>query len=109
MYTLFVVDEMCYKKVDECNQTWFHCTACDRKYKYSRSVRRHLRYECGKTPQFQCHLCGKKMKHKSNFKTHLATVHSFSFEVIKEQKYRLVFFIDTVNMFSETMIKTINF
>ncbi|XP_046659219.1 zinc finger X-chromosomal protein-like [Homalodisca vitripennis] len=54
----------------------FVCSKCGRLYKRKNHVVQHLRYECGKEPQFACNYCGFRAKQKSNLKTHVVTRHS---------------------------------
>lgn len=51
------------------------CPNCSRSYKRRDSVARHLKYECGKEPQFQCFYCPKKFAQKCNLKYHMSAVH----------------------------------
>lgn len=51
------------------------CYSCGRYYKYKGGLSQHLRYECGKEPQFCCQLCPYKAKQKSTLKTHMALKH----------------------------------
>lgn len=51
---------------------------CGRSYKGScrrHSLKRHLRFECGKLPQFQCMVCFKRFTNKKNMQYHLAAIH----------------------------------
>lgn len=53
----------------------YPCPTCGRKYTHLQSVAQHLRYECGKDPQFKCPQCDYKAKQKCNLKAHLARKH----------------------------------
>lgn len=56
--------------------THFYCpNNCGRKYKYKTGLCAHLKFECGKEPQFHCKFCSKKFTLKGNLKTHYALVH----------------------------------
>ncbi|VVC28705.1 Zinc finger C2H2-type,Zinc finger, RING/FYVE/PHD-type [Cinara cedri] len=51
---------------------------CGRSYKGARrkyTLNRHLMFECGVDPQFQCQICQRKFPHNSNLKKHLLCVH----------------------------------
>lgn len=48
---------------------------CGRSYKNKPTVRRHLQYECGIEPQFECYICHKKFPYPLKLKLHLGTVH----------------------------------
>ncbi|XP_060535629.1 zinc finger protein 2-like [Cylas formicarius] len=45
----------------------FHCLGCSRSYKHEASLRKHMKYECGKPPQFACHICRRKFTQKDEF------------------------------------------
>lgn len=49
---------------------------CGRWFQYRSSYYRHLKYECGKEPGFQCPYCAHRSKRASNLKKHVATLHS---------------------------------
>lgn len=49
---------------------------CGRKYKYRGSLARHLKYECGVKPKFQCTICSKYFKQRINFKIHMMRIHN---------------------------------
>lgn len=53
----------------------FECNRCGRFYKFRGNLRKHQRYECGKEPQFACHLCSYKAKHRGTLKTHIGFKH----------------------------------
>nr|CAH7735846.1 unnamed protein product [Callosobruchus chinensis] len=48
----------------------YNCPQCCKIYKHANNLNRHLRYECGKTPQFSCSLCPKAYTQKSSLKSH---------------------------------------
>lgn len=80
IFANFVTGKMYYCKLDELNRILYYCTTCDKKYKHSRSLYRHRKYECDQPPQFQCHFCEKNFKQKCNFKSHLTSVHNVFYE-----------------------------
>lgn len=49
---------------------------CGRAYMYLSTLSTHQRYECGKSPQFQCSLCPYKAKQKGNLTRHMAGMHN---------------------------------
>ena len=51
------------------------CPQCNRKYKHKRSLQHHLKFECGKEPQFQCPVCPAKHKSRSNLYMHTRNKH----------------------------------
>lgn len=53
----------------------FSCTTCLKSYRYKNGLYRHLKFECGKEPQFHCPNCPYKTKHKSSLKTHVISRH----------------------------------
>ncbi|XP_034938701.1 zinc finger protein 596-like [Chelonus insularis] len=66
----------------------FPCHTCGKSYTRKDTLRRHLRYECGKNPQYICYVCKKGFKQKSNFQRHNLNVHGFRlyFEVSKVKR-----------------------
>lgn len=52
------------------------CPQCQKSYTQKRNMIRHLRYECGVEPKFQCQYCSFKAKQKANLKSHIWFKHS---------------------------------
>jgi len=54
----------------------FECPKCMKTYSYSRTLKRHVKFECGKEPQLQCPHCPKRTIHNANLKRHIMIMHS---------------------------------
>jgi hypothetical protein len=54
------------------------CLKCGKKYKWKGSLRNHVRLECGKEPQFYCHVCPHRTYQKGNLIRHLALFHKLT-------------------------------
>ncbi|KAL1129457.1 hypothetical protein AAG570_013983, partial [Ranatra chinensis] len=52
------------------------CPTCGRLYKWKHSLKMHIKFECGKEPQFKCSFCNYRSKIKSNLKRHLYIRHN---------------------------------
>lgn len=55
----------------------FKCDACSRSYKLKSSLINHVKYECGKTPQFHCKYCLYNTFRKGNLQRHELSKHQF--------------------------------
>ena len=53
----------------------FRCTRCGKVYVRKGTLTRHLKFECGKEPQFHCPHCSLRTKHKSSLLTHMYCKH----------------------------------
>ncbi|GLV34649.1 longitudinals lacking [Carabus blaptoides fortunei] len=53
----------------------FPCHKCTRSYIRKDSLQRHLQWECGKEPQFQCPFCPQKCKRKAHQIRHIQRQH----------------------------------
>ncbi|XP_043486079.1 ichor-like [Polistes fuscatus] len=53
--------------------TMYSCLRCGNAYTRPHSLNRHIRFECGVEPQFECPICHKKSKHKHNLLLHMRT------------------------------------
>lgn len=51
------------------------CPRCGRRYKLKSSLRNHIKWECGKEPQFQCPFCSYRAKQKMHVVRHLERMH----------------------------------
>lgn len=51
------------------------CEQCGKLYKQKGTLAFHLRYECGKEPQFSCDFCNYKAKRKTSLNSHIAFKH----------------------------------
>lgn len=58
------------------NDKAYQCDKCQRMYKRRQGLAQHLRYECGKEPQFACLQCVYKTKRKENLKQHMIKKHT---------------------------------
>lgn len=55
----------------------FKCTKCGvAHYNYKKSLNKHLKYKCGKDPQFTCTFCSYKAYWKNNLKDHIKRYHT---------------------------------
>ncbi|KAK9502429.1 hypothetical protein O3M35_011211 [Rhynocoris fuscipes] len=53
----------------------FVCLTCGKRYRYDKGLSRHIRFECGKDPQFKCTYCPYEAKRKEHLKTHIINKH----------------------------------
>ncbi|EFN68026.1 Longitudinals lacking protein, isoforms A/B/D/L, partial [Camponotus floridanus] len=53
----------------------FTCTRCGRSYMRKDSLQRHIHWECGKEPQFQCPFCPQRCKRKAHWLRHMRRQH----------------------------------
>lgn len=51
----------------------YACDRCGNTYARPHSLNRHVRFECGVEPKFECPICHKKSKHKHNLVLHMRT------------------------------------
>ncbi|KAG8308234.1 hypothetical protein J6590_002319 [Homalodisca vitripennis] len=57
----------------------FSCSNCGRSYIRKDSLQRHVLWECGKEPMFQCPYCPQRCKRKSHYKRHIERQHQEAF------------------------------
>ncbi|KAK9502417.1 hypothetical protein O3M35_011199 [Rhynocoris fuscipes] len=53
------------------------CPKCSRSYMRRKHLNRHLKFECGKEPQFQCPHCPYRAKYKASLKSHVSLRHTY--------------------------------
>jgi len=51
------------------------CSQCGKGYSNNGNLMRHLKFECGKEPQFHCPHCPLRTRHKSNLLSHMYCKH----------------------------------
>ncbi|EFN84244.1 Longitudinals lacking protein, isoforms A/B/D/L [Harpegnathos saltator] len=51
------------------------CKDCGKIYKQRNALWRHYKYECGKSPRFQCPYCRYRTKQRSNMYSHIKHKH----------------------------------
>lgn len=61
----------------------FPCERCGRSYIRKDSLRRHLQWECGKEPTFQCPYCSQRSKRKAHHIRHIRRQHSDMIDLVK--------------------------
>ncbi|XP_066991955.1 longitudinals lacking protein, isoforms H/M/V isoform X11 [Anabrus simplex] len=57
------------------------CPGCGKVYTWKYTMRRHLKFECGKEPQFPCGYCDQRFKRKSHLSSHIKNRHRFLLEL----------------------------
>ncbi|KYN03457.1 Longitudinals lacking protein, isoforms A/B/D/L [Cyphomyrmex costatus] len=66
--------EVSSNQVTASNRDYFYyCPRCGNAYTRPHSLNRHMKFECGVEPQFECPICHKKSKHKHNLLLHMRT------------------------------------
>ncbi|XP_012270368.1 longitudinals lacking protein isoform X23 [Orussus abietinus] len=53
----------------------YHCPRCNAGYTYKKTLKTHLKYDCGKEPRFKCPYCNKRDKCSSNIYKHVRMRH----------------------------------
>ena len=53
------------------------CTQCEKTYARKQGLNYHLKWECGKEPQFFCNICTYKTHRKGNLFRHISVRHNF--------------------------------
>lgn len=88
-YLKFVIPQIefrtCYRlclllKYIILGETVFACEACRRKYRSKTALNRHVRYDCGKSPKFECNVefCNYKAYQKVHLIRHLYRIHKIA-------------------------------
>lgn len=62
----------------------FKCHQCERSYIRKDSLQRHLTYECGKEPMFQCPFCPQKCKRRGHQIRHVRRRHKDKIGLLEE-------------------------
>lgn len=62
----------------------FKCPQCERSYIRKDSLQRHLTYECGKEPMFQCPFCPQKCKRRGHQIRHVRRRHKDKIGLLEE-------------------------
>ncbi|PSN29139.1 hypothetical protein C0J52_26677, partial [Blattella germanica] len=60
----------------------FPCDRCGRSYVRKDSLQRHLQWECGKEPTFQCPFCPQRCKRKAHQIRHIRRQHSDMIQLV---------------------------
>jgi hypothetical protein len=73
----------------------FPCDRCGRSYARKDSLQRHLQWECGKEPTFQCPFCAQHFVHKSCQIHHIHRQHSDVINMVDPKSHSRI--VETVN------------
>lgn len=69
-------DSLIFTKAKDTSKSGYCCPKCGKIYTWSYTMKRHLRFECGKEPQFQCRHCLNKFKRKCHLMSHVRNRHN---------------------------------
>jgi hypothetical protein len=53
----------------------YRCEKCGKMYTWKQGLLDHVRFVCGKDPQFHCNICNYKSHRKGNFTRHMISLH----------------------------------
>ncbi|XP_078043297.1 longitudinals lacking protein-like [Augochlora pura] len=53
----------------------YYCPRCNAGYTYKKTLKTHMKYDCGKEPRFKCPYCNKRDKCSSNIYKHIRMRH----------------------------------
>lgn len=53
----------------------FRCEKCGKMYAWKQGLLNHVRFVCGKDPQFHCSVCTYKTHRKGNLMRHILSLH----------------------------------
>ncbi|GFG35033.1 hypothetical protein Cfor_07636, partial [Coptotermes formosanus] len=68
---------MSHSTISSAKKKAFSCPRCNKVYNWRTNLRRHIRLECGKAPQFHCSFCPYKTKQKAHLTRHIAGRHRY--------------------------------
>ncbi|KAK2584890.1 hypothetical protein KPH14_002486 [Odynerus spinipes] len=71
----------------DCFRKPFDCPKCGRCFTVKGNMTRHLKYECGQAPRFQCPYCEFRSKQTSNVMSHIRTRHAGQRVYVVHLKY----------------------
>lgn len=57
----------------------YDCHICGKRYSSQGALYNHVKFVCGKDPQFTCPFCSYKAKLKGNLKKHIINMHPLEF------------------------------
>lgn len=67
----------------------YGCSKCFKTYCQKKTLGRHLRLDCGKSPSFICQICEKKFKHGYLLLKHIRQSHNIHIENLRQRGTRL--------------------
>lgn len=66
--------------------TGYICLRCKKVYKHDQSLRRHLKFECGKLGGFFCPIvtCSLRSRYKCNVRQHIYSKHKELYDALRD-------------------------
>lgn len=80
----------------------YPCDTCGKEYKWKGSLVQHQRKECGKDPQYKCHMCSYCTHYNSPLRRHLRTVHKITLQKQCHQSWTTCF--KTISIVSTSLL-----
>lgn len=63
----------------------YGCGRCRRTYSQKKTLGRHLRFDCGQNPSFECQMCPRMFKHGYMLLKHMRRIHNIHIEKLRQR------------------------
>lgn len=67
----------------------YGCSRCQKIYLQKKTLGRHLRFDCGQSPAFECQMCPKKFKHGYILLKHMRQIHDVFIGKLRHRQPRM--------------------
>lgn len=68
----------------------YGCGRCRRTYSQKKTLGRHLRFDCGQSPSFECQMCPKMFKHGYMLLKHMRRTHNIHIAKLRQRQTKAI-------------------
>lgn len=67
----------------------YGCGKCNRTYSQKKTLGRHLRFDCGQKPSFECQMCPKMYNHGYMLLKHMRRTHKIKIDNLRQRSSQI--------------------